>query len=280
MKIRSALPARALTAPALAASLHYMSLRRGFYQLLFAPSSPGQRVVSVLLAVLIVANVIATMLATLPELDPSQLRALMWFERVSIGIFLVEYLLRAWSCVEDPRHAVRWGRVRYLLTPMALIDLLAMVPTLLPELGVDLRSLRVLRLLRMLTILRLGRYSTGMQLMGRVVWTRRGELGALLLIVVVLLLCAATIMYFLEHDAQPRIFASIPHSLWWAIVTLTTVGYGDAVPVTLAGKLVGGLVALLGVGVVAMPAGILASGLNDELARLREVKNRSSQEPH
>jgi voltage-gated potassium channel len=157
---------------------------------------------------------------------------------------------------------------------MAVVDLLALVPTMLAIEGLDLRSLRVLRILRMLTILRLGRYSTGMQLMARVLWTRRGELGALLLIVVVVLLCAATVMYYLECEAQPEVFASIPHSLWWAIITLTTVGYGDAAPITVAGKLVGGLVALLGVGVVAMPAGILASGLNDELARVRERREQ------
>jgi voltage-gated potassium channel len=180
-------------------------------------------------------------------------------------VFSIEYLLRLWSAVEIPmlNRLPRWkARVRYALRPIMLIDLFAVLPFYFQWVyPVDLRALRVLRLFR---LLKLVRYSPALQTLGRVLadeW--RALVGALL----VLLLFASTAMYSLEHDVQPDKFGSVPAAAWWALATLTTVGYGDAVPVTVWGKLLGGVVMLLGVGMIALPVAIIATGFNQESSR-------------
>ena len=135
--------------------------------------------------------------------------------------------------------------------------------------GLDLRFLRVARLLA--RIVRLSRYFTGLRTLGRVLHTKRGELFAVISVLLLLLVMTSSLMFFAEHEAQPEEFASIPKAMWWSIITLTTVGYGDVFPVTAAGRLLAGLIAIVGIGLFALPAGILGSGFMEELGKEENV---------
>ena len=160
--------------------------------------------------------------------------------------------------------------MRFAITPLALLDLLAILPfygQLLGLRGLDLRVLRSVRLVA--RIARLTRLSSGFNTLVRVVTAKRSELSTVIVVLLVLLLLASSLMYFAEHEAQPDVFSSIPQTMWWSIITLTTVGYGDMTPVTFAGRLLAGLMAVLGIGLFALPAGILGSGFVDELDRNR-----------
>jgi len=260
------------------------ALRQRCYRTLFAPEQFWQRMLSSALALLIVLNVAGIMLETMPAFaeDAQWSMGLLWLERVSVSVFIIEYLLRGWCIVESPdyRGAVA-GRLRYSISFFAVLDLLAILPAILPFLlGIDLRMLRLMRVLRILAFLRLGRYSAGLRLFGQVLIAKRGELGAMLLLVLVLLLLASSTMYYIEHEAQPEVFDSIPGSLWWGIITLTTVGYGDATPLTPLGRVLGGLIALLGIGIAAMPAGILASGLYQAIASRGGIEEENEAPPN
>lgn len=246
------------------------------YHALFSPRTLAERSVSWFLAAVIISNVIIIGALTVPSLSPAWSRGLEWANRVCVAIFAIEYLARLYACTRMPGYEGSLsGRLRYMRQFFPLMDLIAILPALLPIFGgVNLEALRLIRLIRILSIMRLGRYSMAMQLFGRVAYTKRGEFGALMIIVTIMLLLSSSVMYYLEHKAQPEVFTSIPASLWWGIVTLTTVGYGDATPVTEVGRIVGGLIALLGVGVAALPAGIMASGLHQAV-----VQGRSQQLP-
>jgi len=191
------------------------------------------------------------------------------FEIVSIVVFTVEYLIRFWICTADQRyrHPV-FGRVRYIVTPMAVVDLLAILPFYLPLLiPFDLRFSRALRLMRLFRVFKFGRYTSALHILGRVLRNKKAELYICIFTIMILLIVASSIMYFVERQAQPEQFSSIPATMWWGVATLTTVGYGDVYPVTVFGKLIGALIAVLGIGMFALPAGILASGFAEEFLR-------------
>ncbi len=217
------------------------------------------------LAVLIVANVVAVVLESVEPIGQAYARFFFAFEVFSVAIFTVEYVARLWACTADPRYAhPLTGRVRYALTPMVLIDFASFAPFYMASLTMDLRFLRVMRLLRLLRVLKLGRYSRSLTLVTRVVKRKSSDLIASLIVLMVLLVLASSVMYYVERDAQPDVFSSIPAAMWWGVATFTTVGYGDVYPITPLGKFAGSLIAVLGIGVFALPAGILASGFSEE----------------
>ena len=245
-----------------------MSFKMLMYTTLEADNpGPRTRFVRLTVALLIVANVVSLVVEShLAPSDPS-LVYFDGFEVVSVVIFTVEYLLRVWSITArsaDSRPVL--DRLRFALTPLAVLDLLAIVPFYLTSFFVlDLRVVRLLRLLRLTRLFKLGRYSQAMQQLARVVKATRAELLSALAVCGVLLLFSSALMYYAEREAQPLLFPNISAALWWGIATLTTVGYGDVVPVTVIGKLLGAAVAVLGLGVVALPSGIIASGFVSEL---------------
>lgn len=215
---------------------------------------------------LIFLNVVALTLETVAPIHAMHPAAFTWFERTSLIIFTIEYVLRLWSCTADPRYRrPLMGRVRFVFTPLAIIDLLAILPLFLPLLGVDLRFMRIVRLLRFFRLAKLFRYSRALRLLGRVVLGKREELASIFIVLITLLVIAASLMYFVEHDDQPEKFSSIPQTMWWGVITLTTVGYGDYYPVTGAGKFIAACIAVLGIGMFALPAGLLGAGFVDEL---------------
>jgi voltage-gated potassium channel len=190
-------------------------------------------------------------------------------------VFSIEYLLRLWTIVEkkgydDPIK----GRIRFVFSPMALIDLLAILPFYLPFLGIDLRFLRILRIFRIFRLLKMARYSSAFTMIKSVLKDKKEELLVTLLFIIIILVIISTLMFYIERDAQPEVFGSIPKSLWWGVVTLTTVGYGDIYPVTALGKILGGIITLLGVGLIALPSGILASGYTEQIQKSKNNKSK------
>lgn len=225
-------------------------------------------VVNGAIVVLIVANVVAFAAETIPDLGRRYGRAFELFNLVSVALFTLEYVLRLWSCVEISvlsQMPAAKARLRFALRPLQLIDLAAVLPFYLSLfLPIDLRVLRVLRLFR---FLKLARYSPALYSLGRVIANERRALVGALLVMLSLLLFAATGLYFIERNVQPEVFGSIPSAAWWALATLTTVGYGDVVPITPVGKLFGGLIMIFGLGMFALPVAIVATGFSQETNR-------------
>ncbi|RMH62423.1 MAG: ion transporter [Zetaproteobacteria bacterium] len=218
---------------------------------------------------LILVNVGAIVLESVEPVYQAHPTLFYALEVFSVAVFTIEYLLRVWVSVENSSKPPLRARIRYIFSFMALVDLLAILPFYLSMfVGIDTRLLRILRLLR---IFKLTRH---FQVLGILIEVLRIEGPALLaavFIMLVLALLAAAGMYVVEHEAQPEAFANIPTSMWWAIVTLTTVGYGDIVPVTAAGKLLAIVITVLGVGMAALPAGIIAAGFTREMQKRREI---------
>jgi voltage-gated potassium channel len=262
-----------------------VSLRRRVYETLDTDpeTEPGLYWITIALIVIIGANALAVILESVDSIEAAYKPYFRLFEYASLAVFSVEYLLRLWSVTADPRyrHPV-WGRLRYMVTPAALIDLAAILPSTLQLLGVigtDTRALLLLRFFRLFRLLKLGRYSPAVHHLAEVFREKRADLTVALGAAGILLVLSSSAIYLAEKDAQPDKFGSIPQAMWWSIITLTTIGYGDAVPVTTLGKVLGGVTALMGIGIVALPTAILASGFNDRLQRQREGKERRTLVP-
>lgn len=226
------------------------------------------RIVAVLLMILILINALVVVLETVDEVNAEYGSLFHAIEVVSVAIFTVEYFLRLWVAPLSPDYAGRFGRLRYAFSLLAVIDLLAILPFYLPFLfTTDLLLLRFLRVFRLFRLFKLSRYVESLTRFDDVIRARKEELLVMLATIVMMLIFASSAMYLVEHEAQPDKFPSIPAAMWWGVATLTTVGYGDVFPITPLGKIMGGLIALLGVGIFALPAGILASGFAEEVSR-------------
>ncbi len=226
--------------------------------------TPFSRCINWFLILLIIGNVVAVLLESVNQIYSTYQFYFDIFENISIVIFSVEYVLRFWSVVEkspfDSGWKVRW---QYVTSGAAIIDLLAILPAYVNFfVHIDLRFLRTLRLLR---LLKLTRYFVSLQILLRVIEREKGSFQAVIFIFMIMIVMAAAGIYVVESRAQPDVFSSIPASMWWAVVTLTTVGYGDVTPITPIGRFLGALITILGVGLAALPAGILANGLANEL---------------
>lgn len=235
------------------------------------------QVVGFAITSLIILNVLAVILQTVEALSTRYEAAFYYFEMASVVVFSVEYLLRLWSCTVDEKYThPLWGRLRYAITPLALIDLVAIAPFYpLAFMGirtVDTTFVRALRLVRLMRLFKATRYSRAFEAMGRVLRAKKEQIVIAVAFVVILLVLLSSLMYFVERAAQPDRFSSIPAALWWGVATMTTVGYGDVYPVTVLGKVMGAIISLLGIGLFAMPAGIIASGFAEELQAGREEK--------
>ena len=220
----------------------------------------------IFLITLIIFNIIAVLLETVDSIYSDYALEFLIFERFSTVIFLIEYILRIWVCVEEKiKNNKLITRLKYASTWPAIIDLLAVLSGLLPMIfEVDLRILRALRMLR---LLKFSRYFKVMNLLLGVLKEEKQSFLAAMFLLTIAMLIASTGIYLFEKDAQPDKFSSIPEAMWWAIATLTTIGYGDVTPVTGMGKFFGAIIAIIGIGVVALPSGILASGFTDQLKR-------------
>ena len=239
------------------------------------------RAFNAFIIVLILLNVIAVMLETVPSIYDQHKSFFHYFDIVSVAIFSVEYILRIWSANHEERykHPVI-GRIKYMFSFGALIDLLAILPFFLHSLlGFDLRVLRIMRLLRFLRLFRLTSYMKSTRLMVNVFQATKNELLLSLVLALFLIVISSCLIFFCEHLVQPDKFTSIPGTMWWSVITLTTVGYGDMFPITMAGKFLTAVILLAGVALFALPAGIITAGFLDEIRKNRN-KNKTYNCPH
>ncbi len=225
------------------------------------------RTVDLLILALVFGNVVAVIASSIPSIDAEHQTLFIGFERLSLAIFSSEFLLRLWSVAsaETMGATPTQRRLNYLRSPMAIVDLLAIAPFYLSAfVDMDLRMLRILRLLR---IVKLTRYSAALHRLWEVYHLQRATLTASFMVMSVAIILSASAVYVAEHEAQPTAFASIPHAMWWAICTLTTVGYGDVTPVTNLGKVLAAGIQLVGIAIVAIPTSLFASGFAHIMTR-------------
>lgn len=244
--------------------------QRRVYEIL-EPAEAGDvesKFFDVSLMVLIIFGSAVAVLATVEEIATRYGHLILVLEALLVAVFTQEYVLRLWSCTVDERYKRPfWGRIKWATTPMGMVDLIAFLPwyvfLFFPGSGVAQLAL----LFRLLRLFKLFRYSEALQTLAMAVRRKREELAVVLAAVLVLLVIISSLMYLVERNAQPEVFSSVPAALWWGVVTLTTVGYGDIYPITVTGRILAGAMALLGIGFIALPAGILASGFAEEVRR-------------
>jgi voltage-gated potassium channel len=188
-------------------------------------------------------------------------------EIVSVWIFSVELILRVWTITENSKYkkAVS-GRLLYIVSFETVIDILAIMPFYLSFLSIDLRFIRIFRLLRIIRLFKVARYIKALDIISDVFKKRKEHLFITILLLLFMLVLSSTLMYYIENNAQPDKFSSIPETMWWGVATLTTIGYGDMYPITIIGKILGSIISIIGIGLFALPTGILASGFSEELA--------------
>jgi voltage-gated potassium channel len=248
------------------------SIRSAFYRQLEPGAWPtdGLSPVNLFLVILIIVAVVEAVIGTEPAITRGRETLFADLELFIGIIFLAEYVSRLWIAVDIPKFAqYRFPRLRYAVSTVAIIDLLAVLPVLFAFGGAPTLVLRFLRFLRILRLAKLGRTSKAMQHVRDALYERRYEFGLILGLLAITILVSASLLYLAEAEAQPDKFGSIPRALWWAIVTLTTVGYGDAYPVTALGKFFAGIIAISGVMVIALPTGIFASSFTEAMDRKR-----------
>lgn len=229
----------------------------------------ASRVFDISIMVLIALSVVAIVLQSFESLATRYASAFSIFETVTVAVFTVEYLLRIWTAdllYPDAKHP----RLKYILSFMAVMDLLAILPFYLPFFAADLRFLRMVRLLRLFRLLRvfkLGRYFDALQLIVEVLRQSAAQLVISVALCLFVMLFSAIIMYTVENPVQPEQFPNVISSLWWAMCTLTTVGYGDVYPVTAIGRFFASVISLVGIGIIAIPTGIIAGGFSSAISR-------------
>ncbi len=256
----------------------YHKIKKHVYLLLHPDEGDTRwdKIVNTFLITLIVLNVIAVILETVDSIHKAHVQFFRVFDIVSVIIFSIEYTLRVWSANyhDKYRHSIK-GRLKYIFSVGAMIDLIAILPTYLHLLfgGVlDLRILRMFRLTRILRLFRLTAYTKSAQMIMNVFKKRFNELMLSFILTFFLIIIASCLVYFAEHQQPETKFTSIPATIWWAVVTLTTVGYGEMIPVTILGKAFSVIIMLSGVALLALPAGIITTGFLEELRNIKKPK--------
>jgi len=229
------------------------------------------RIFDIFIVGLILLNLIAVILETVKGLSARYGSLFRNVEIFSVVVFTIEYISRIWTCTANERfRRPILGRTRFVFTPLPIVDLLAILPFYLPMLiPFDLRFLRILRLVRVFRMFKMARYFESLRILGNVFRTKKEDLTIAVFIIAILLIAVSSFMYFIENDVQPTAFSSIPQAMWWGVVSLTTVGYGDVYPITPIGKVLGGIVSLLGIGMFALPTAIISSGFTEEVQKRR-----------
>ncbi len=235
-----------------------------------------QRAFDVILIGLILANVLAVILGSVQSMNARYGTLFYGFELLSVSAFTLELMLRFWVSDYSTDSTMRLSKWRFWKNPYVLVDMLAILPFYLGSvISMDLRLLRLLRLFR---VFKISPYFRSLALLGSVIKQEYRPMMSALAVIVILMLFAASGIYLLEREGQPETFGDLPSALWWVIVTLSTVGYGDAIPETGLGKGLGAVIMILGVGMVALPAGMLASRFSQVMHRQRELFRRFVEE--
>ncbi len=283
MSLLTALGDDQVQRPQTAVNSGRVSRRRRTYEVLERAGEDDRlsQIVDLFLIVLIVLSTAAIVLESVGDLFSHYGDAFYRFEVFAISIFTLEYGLRFWSCMERAPEGANplTFRLQHMFLGVSLIDLIAILPFYLVLGGfasqADMRFLRIFRLLR---VMKLTRYSAAFDILVQALKENSRSLAAAFFVLLMVMLVAATGMYYFEQEEQPIAFSSIPASMWWAFATLTTVGYGDVTPITTGGRVFGALITVLGLGMVALPTGILASAYTEQLRRRSERYRRQADE--
>jgi len=217
---------------------------------------------NIFISILIIVNIASVVLESVNSIDTKYNLIFITIEFISTVVFTIEYLLRIWSADVNPKYKNK--RLSFIFTPTMILDLLAILPFYVPAKilkDFDLRLFRIFRLLRMLRIFKLSRYNKSISLLTRVINREKEPLLLTALLAILTVVFSSAFVYAVEHDVQPEKFASIPDAMWWGIATLTTVGYGDVYPITVGGRVFTFIILLIGLGIVAIPTGIISSSL-------------------
>ena len=234
-----------------------------------------------LIIILICLNIAAVIIESFDTIHIQYSTYFQFFEYFSVIIFTIEYLLRIWTApYKYPSLNKSWiSYLRFIISFMGIVDLCAILPFYLPFIiNVNLRYLRIFRLFRLLRVLKINRYNDSLTVIGRVLKKEKEKLVVSLFILFILILLASSLMYQIENSVQPEQFPNIPSTLWWAVSTLSTVGYGDVYPITPIGKVLGGIISILGIGLIALPSGIISSGLINDTGK--KIKSKSRRRHH
>lgn len=255
-----------------------MTFRRRLYVTLQPTEKGGgilERIFEVVLVLTITLNIFIILVESIPGVYDEYQPLFDKFEVFSIIFFTVEYIARIYSIVEKKgyHHPVR-GRLKYIKSPIAIIDLLSFLPFYLTFFPIDLRFLRVIRLMALFRMFKVARYLHALDIFKRVLYDRREQLVLTIIFIFFILVIISSLMFYVENPYQPEVFSSIPATMWWGIATLTTVGYGDMVPLTALGKILSGVFAIVGFGLLALPAGILSSGFFEIMHRPESKKHK------
>ncbi len=246
------------------------SIRKTIYKLVDEKNlNSRSKLFNGFIIVLIILNIFSIILESYENLYASYSKLFYYFEFFSVVIFTIEYLLRLISAkykygVNNEVYAIK----KYVFSFPALIDLFAILPFYIPFLiNIDLRFIRILRIFRVSRILKIGRYSNSLKIISEVIQEKKSELIITIFITSIILVFSAILMFNIEHDKQPENFPNITAALWWAVATLTTVGYGDIYPITTVGKILSSIIAILGIGIIALPTGILSAAFIDKMKK-------------
>lgn len=236
--------------------------------------------VNIFILILIALNVLIGILETVTAIRHISPAFFYYFELFSVLIFTVEYLLRLWSCTSQAEYRRPFrGRLKLALTPMALVDIFAILPFFLQFIfpGLDLRFIRALRLLRLFRLFRMGKLAEAFRTLGRVVSGKKEELMISLVILVVVLIISSSLMFLIEGSNEKTLFTSVPASMWWGMMTITTIGYGDMYPLTTLGRILGAIVGFCGICIFALPVGILGAGFVEEVEKKNATTDAKNQ---
>lgn len=231
--------------------------------------------VNVFIYTMIVLSIGVLMLSTVTSVYDANIKYFNTFTNIIMPIFIIEYILRVMASGKLKKYKGVKGKIKYIFSPYAIIDLLAILPYLLINVGLDSTFIRSLRLLRIFRLLRVKKYAKFVETLRNIFSTKKEEFLVLLFFTVITLLILSSIVYQLEHDAQPEAFSNIFQTLWWAVATLTTVGYGDIYPITISGKIVTAIISVLGIALIAIPGGMLASEFIQSISKEKD-KNTNS----
>lgn len=271
-------------------SIQHVMTQIGFRKRLYLELEPDARETSglsrtnFLIVLLVVASFITLALETEPSLSAQWREGINLFNYFIIAIFAVEYVVRLWASGEDPRYDGFGGRLRYMATPSAVADLIAFLPELLWLVfmrGQGEEALMILRILRLSRLVKIARFMPAFDILGAAIRRSGGQLFTTLAVALMLVYLSAVMLYFIEGVGAGREeFGSIPRAVWWAIATLTTVGYGDVYPETTLGRVAASVIAMAGIGVVALPAGVFASAFSDELRARSDARKEEQGRRH
>ena len=199
------------------------------------------------------------------------------FDFFTVMVFSTEYIIRIVTAhlTKENQGKTRWQSIKeYVISFAGIVDLLSILPFYLDFTNLDLRVLRMLRLLRFFRVFKITRYNDSMKLVADVIKDKRSEIGVIMGLIIIIMIISSFIMFYAEHESQPEQFPNVLGCLWWAIVTMTTIGYGDVYPVTTMGKLIGSIMAILGIGLVAMPTGIISAGFLEKINEKQEKEKK------